>query len=176
MRHFTRVIPYVLLALSGACLMSCDDDFPFGIFSSRCETSSKPIYSGAWRLEGQAERTNCNDETRNGSIRIRFREAWNVTEAPFESSEDNSLFGPPESTLEMETGSTATVVSTARTNGLCVEWTTQETYQLDDGTEVIATLEWTGTRTSNTSPIDGEFDGRSSDGCEYDGTFWVEID
>jgi hypothetical protein len=76
----------------------------------------------------------------------------------------------------METGSTATSVFSVRTNGLCVRWTTQEVYRLDDGTEVSATLEWSGHTSEFDRFIEGDFRGSSSDGCLYDGTFQVDID
>lgn len=175
MRNLSRVFSFALLALSGAGTVSCDD-FLADLFSDSCQTSSKPDYSGAWQLEGRAERTGCYDESRNGEIRVRFREPWNVRQTSSGQPESGSSAGVPDSVLEMETGSTATVVSNTRTNGLCVQWTTQEVYQLEDGTEVSATLRWSGETSTFGRSIEGDFTGTSSDGCVYDGTFQVEID
>jgi hypothetical protein len=49
-------------------------------------------------------------------------------------------------------------------------------YRLDDGTEVSATLEWSGHTSEFDRSIEGDFRGSSSDGCVYDGTFQVDID
>jgi len=175
MRSLSRIFSFALLALSGAGTVSCDD-FLADLFSDSCQTSSKPDYSGAWQLVGRAERTGCYDESRNGEIRVRFREPWNVRQTLFDQADSGSSAGIPDSALEMETGSTATMVFSSRTTGLCVQWTTQELYSLEDGTEVSATLRWSGQISEFGRSIEGDFTGTSSDGCEYDGTFQVEID
>lgn len=173
MQKLSRTGFFALLALSSAGLVSCDD-FWTDLFSDSCQTSSKPDFSGEWQLEGRAERTDCDDERRNGEIRVRFREPWNVRESGLNPSGSNAEVSDNE--LDMETGSTATSVFSVRTNGLCVRWTTQEVYRLDDGTEVSATLEWSGHTSEFDRSIEGDFRGSSSDGCLYDGTFQVDID
>ncbi len=136
--------------------MACDEEDPLETLDgcgSTLPASADP--SGTWYLDGDGERTGCDDEARDGSFSFETKRGFRV-----------DLVG---SELQLAEPGAVPLTLVGHVYGACVE------FQLYEGDPSTA-LTYKGSLSPSGSQITGEFYNDDSLGCVETGSFTVDVD